>query len=117
MAKLVFTNDLTHIKALGRSKNLNVHCNENSMKVLRKMGKQDLFVVTDPLLMRGFDYRSKCGIALLIAAPLDNSRAYMQALGRAGRMDEQCKRFVIEGIETVDKVKKTRSLERLVGRL
>ena len=77
------------------------------------MKKEDVFIVTESLLMRGLDYRAECGIALLIAAPLDNDRAFMQALGRTGRMDDHCKRFVIKGLITVDRKKQQKGHEQL----
>ena len=47
------------------------------------------YIVTDEVLMRGFDYRSPAtGIALLIARKLSTQRAYLQAIGRAGRMGD-----------------------------
>ena len=49
--------------------------------------------------MRGLDYRTKNrnGLALLIASPLSSERAFMQALGRVGRYDSSCKRFILRG--------------------
>lgn len=44
--------------------------------------------------MRGVDYRCKTGIDLFIDAPLRNERAYIQALGRVGRCDDECSRYV-----------------------
>lgn len=39
--------------------------------------------------MRGFDYRCAAGIALLITKKLDNKRAFLQAMGRVGRMGDE----------------------------
>ena len=44
--------------------------------------------------MRGVDYRCATGIDLFIDDPLSNERAYIQALGRVGRCDDECGRYV-----------------------
>ena len=44
--------------------------------------------------MRGIDYRSSKGIDLYIDVPLRNERAYTQALGRVGRHDDDCERYI-----------------------
>lgn len=41
---------------------------------IAKLQKGDILIVTDPSLMRGFDYRSKDGIALFIGKKLDSKR-------------------------------------------
>ena len=56
-------------------------------------------IVSQPLLMRGFDYRCKDGIRLLIASKLDSARAYVQALGRVGRYTDPCERFKLSTVE------------------
>ena len=64
---------------------------------LKRLGSHDLILVKQPKLMRGVDYRvttGTMGISLLIMSDFANRRAYVQALGRVGRFNEKCKRFV-----------------------
>ena len=49
--------------------------------------------------MRGVDYRSETGIDLFIDETLMNERAYLQALGRVGRCDDKCSRYVRSDLE------------------
>ena len=69
------------------------------------MTARDVMVVTEPRLMRGFDYRSADGqgIALLLCLDFDTNRSYRQALGRVGRFGDPCKRFSLFDQEMVDK--------------
>lgn len=54
-----------------------------------------MLIVTDPTLMRSFDYRCTRGIALFIGRQLDSQRAVLQAAGRTNRYsDEASPRFV-----------------------
>ena len=53
--------------------------------------------------MRGVDYRvttGTMGISLLIMSDFANRRAFVQALGRVGRFNEKCKRFLWDELET-----------------
>ena len=59
-------------------------------------------IVSDPMRMRGVDYRSESGFVLVIARTLPNTRALIQALGRVGRYSEPCQRFVEPGVTPVD---------------
>ena len=65
--------------------------------------------------MRGVDYRSDPhGIDELIANQFPNQRAYLQGLGRVGRYNEPCERFILSGLnETVNKEQK----EALAGKI
>ena len=56
--------------------------NSSELSVIRKMGPNTVWFVTDPVLMRGFDYSCETGIALVIDKQLSSKRDYMQALGR-----------------------------------
>ena len=71
------------------------------------MGANDVFLVKDPNLMRGVDYRSLAGtegISLLIMSCFQSTRAYIQALGRVGRYHEPARRFIWDRLEEpVDK--------------
>ena len=53
-----------------------------------------LLIFTDELLMRGIDFRAHKGIDLYLDVPLSNERAYIQALGRVGRHDDDCERYI-----------------------
>ena len=68
------------------------------MAELRATISNDVLVVTDPRLMRGFDYRTadKKGIALMLCLGFDTRRGYVQALGRVGRFGDPCKRFTLK---------------------
>ena len=55
--------------------------------------------------MRGFDYRCKNGLALLISKKLDSERALHQAHARVGRYDEDvCHRFVLSSLKTLSPI-------------
>ena len=62
----------------------------------RRMEKGDLFIVdaSHEHLMRGFDYRCKDGIALLLCCGFDSEEDLHQALGRVGRYGDACVRLV-----------------------
>lgn len=54
--------------------------------------------------MRGIDYRaSTLGISLIITMPFANTREAQQGLNRVGRFGDPCKRYIVKGIELVDK--------------
>ena len=57
------------------------------MAALRSLTKKDMLIVTKPLLLRGFDYKSDAadGINLLMMSSVSSERALLQALGRVGR--------------------------------
>ena len=57
------------------------------MAALRSLTKYDLIIVTEPALLRGFDYKSDApaGINLLMMSSVSSGRALLQALGRVGR--------------------------------
>ena len=70
---------------------------------LKRLGSHDLLLVKQPKLMRGVDYRvttGTMGISLLIMSDFANRRAFVQALGRVGRFNEKCKRFVWDQLES-----------------
>ena len=79
------------------------------MEDLRAIKANDVLVVTEPRLMRGFDYRSedKNGIALMMCYDVGTLRDYIQALGRVGRFDDPCMRYTLSGAAMVDKTKQT----------
>lgn len=58
------------------------------MSVLRALEQGKVYIVNQPSLMRGFDYRAvkdNEGISLLIAKKLSCQRTLEQAYGRVGR--------------------------------
>ena len=62
--------------------------------------------------MRGFDYRSDSGVALLVAKLLDNDRALKQAYGRVGRYDEDdCLRSIDEALNTIKPIDESKAAE------
>ena len=65
--------------------------------------------MTDATLMRGFDYRSKVGIDLIICKSFSTERAMVQGLGRVGRNGDLCRRFSTVPYPPVDDVKKSRA--------
>ena len=62
---------------------------------LRNTTANQVYVVTKPHLMRGYDYRSVDGngIALLICSKLASARDLKQALGRVGRYGDPAARY------------------------
>ena len=63
-----------------------------------------MFVITKPDLTRGVDYRAAKGtrgIALLVMSEAQSERAYVQLLGRVGRNQEPCLRFVWRDLDDV----------------
>ena len=68
-----------------------------TVKDLRKTRKDQVYIVKEERLMRGFDYSSVegdgNGISLLICAPLRSYRELRQALGRVGRTGDSGERF------------------------
>ena len=82
------------------------------------MRKNIVVITTDnSVLMRGTNFRGKeHGIDLLIAAPLPNDRAYIQALGRVQRAGDQGKRYRLKNVTEVDKDKRVELLSKLYHR-
>lgn len=57
------------------------------------LGRAPILVVTDPDLMRGFDYRCSKGIHLYMLRQVKCHRDWIQALMRVGRNNDPCERF------------------------
>ena len=65
--------------------------------------KDVVLIVTDQQLMRGVDYRApKKGIHLLIMRSFEHTRAAMQGLGRVGRANDRCRRYLLADVKLVD---------------
>ena len=82
MAKLVYVEeDMTwfnkKIDACIKRHGLVRHDNVRSMKKLRQISAQDVMIVTDARLMRGYDYRSEDekGIALILCRDFPSERS------------------------------------------
>ena len=71
-----------------------MHVNTRDLEKIQRLTSYDFLIVTEEILMRGVDYRCSNGIDIFIDTPLSNERAYIQALGRVGRCDDECKRYV-----------------------
>ena len=99
-AKLIYADEVT----LEGVQQIYPSCfiNEDRLDRTRNLTKNDCLVVTDPALMRGFDYRCKEGISLLLAQSSNSQRTLSQALGRVGRFDEDCLRYILNGTETIN---------------
>ena len=92
--------------------------NHTNIEELRQL-TNECCIVTDPLLMRGVDYRGKpgVGIDLLIADVFDNRRALYQAQGSVGRYHEPSGRYKLSGLEKLVDEKKQEVLLGKIGNL
>ena len=102
-AKLVYCDDDDKDAVIAAAKNCcpNIAVKENGVtrKELHGNDEKNLLIVTEERLMRGFDYRAPTtGFALLIAKQLPNKRAYLQALGRVGRMGEDASWYKLSNV-------------------
>ena len=61
--------------------------------------------------MRGFDYRSKDGIALMLCTGFNSEKAKAQALGRVGRYEDDCVRVVDNAIGKAGLVDSSKNAE------
>ena len=116
-ARLIYCkeDDFNNYEAIAKPKGYVVLKDCENFKELRKLTPYDCVLVSRLDLMRGVDYRSDPhGIDELIANQFPNKRAYVQGLGRVGRYNEPCGRFIITGLnDTVDKEQK----EALAGNI
>lgn len=90
-----------------------VHTNVEDAKKLKTLGPSTCIIQTQADSMRGVDYRSTDGISLLIAKPLQSKRAYEQALGRVGRYDEKCKRYLLDRVNKYDEMQELQIIGRI----
>ena len=93
-AKLIFT-DHSKVKEV-RSKAQGSVFEENpeDKDFIENLTPNHVVIVTNERNMRGYNYRCPEGINLLIDKTFSNERAFIQGLGRVGRHDEDCKRFI-----------------------
>jgi hypothetical protein len=65
-------------------------------------------------LLRGANYRNEGrNVDLLLAHSLPTKRAFMQALGRVGRYSDTATRWILRGVDQVDKMVEARHLAKL----
>ena len=81
-AMLIFTKDNTieaTLKTMEVINRVNIRVNVTNTAQLRELNKSDLLIITDPDLLRGFDYKSFSpgGINLLMMAPVSSRRALL----------------------------------------
>ena len=82
-------NEVDAVRTIAMKHGCIVYSNNADKTVLRHNTAKHVHVVTEQRLMRGFDYRAPgVGFGLLLMRSLDSKRAYRQAIGRAGRMDD-----------------------------
>ena len=102
MAKLVYCDGEMAAEvekiALTSVTGANIKNNPILTKDLRGNNQESVIIVTQQRLMRGFDYRSDDGIALLICKQLENKRAFLQAMGRVGRMGDEAQWYRLPGV-------------------
>ena len=81
------------------------YCNVEDLAQLADIQPGSVYLISEQCLMRGFDYRCKNGLALLISKRLDSERALYQALARVGRYDEDiCHRFVLPSLKSLEPI-------------
>jgi len=81
---------------------------------IKSNDKYPIVVVTNEDDLRGIDFRApKAGLLFVMAASFSNERAYMQALGRVGRMRELCSRWKVQDVPDVDQLRQLEELGQL----
>jgi len=106
-AKLIFAPDsmVDEIRTLADQRGYNrciINCED--LAIIGVMQSTDCLVITGSrtLLLRGVDYRCRSGADLLIAKSLNCERSLVQALGRVGRADDDCERYLLKGVKPID---------------
>ena len=69
---------------------------------IRRLKASDIFLISEPELARGLDYRcadGTKGISLLVMGESSSVRAYIQLLGRVGRYHDPCLRFLWDELD------------------
>ena len=99
-AKLIFISneEVNSYQEQAKQHGLDCIVNCSDLEIIRKLAKHHCLVVTDELLMRGVDYRSKQGIDLFIGRTAMNERSYLQCLGRVARCTDVGDRFIKPGL-------------------
>ena len=104
MARFIYIDSLSsdlysNVAAYAGHKQLTLLCDVDDLELLRSLTKEHVVVVTKKHLMRGYDYRCKTGIAILLARKMDSQKALLQALGRVGRYGSKYVRLVDEAFK------------------
>ena len=88
-AKLLFLakDQLNELRVLLDGEVFRQDCSDR--EALKNIKAGEVLVITDPRLLRGFDYRSEAGLTIYIGAKLSSRRALKQALCRVGRYSEE----------------------------
>ena len=104
-AKLIFISneEVNSYQEQAKQHGLDCIVNCSDLEIIRKLAKHHCLVVTDELLMRGVDYRSKQGIDLFIGRTAMNERSYLQCLGRVARCTDVGDRFIKPGLLRFEK--------------
>lgn len=78
--------------------------NCKDLKTIANIRSTDCLIITSNsiLLLRGVDYRCPTGADLLIAESLPSERSLVQALGRVGRANDDCERYLLKNIKPVN---------------
>jgi hypothetical protein len=100
-AKLIYGDNINAKDPLFIKYKVRVRVDEDTVGEILKLDRNDVLIATQPHLMRGLDYRSTEdeGIALFITKNFPSRRTFKQALGRVGRFDEPCKRYMLPSLE------------------
>ena len=69
-------------------------------KLKDEMGNYPVVIVNSEDMMRGVDYRSDSkGITLVVDKSFSTSRDALQGLARVGRFGDECRRYLVGGVE------------------
>ena len=69
-------------------------------KLKDEMGNYPVVLVNSDDMMRGVDYRSDSkGISLVVDKSFSTSRDALQGLARVGRFGDECRRYLVGGVE------------------
>lgn len=117
-AKLIYTSEtqvekITHLAKKNGYERILQNC--KNLEIIANIRPTDCLIITSNsfLLLRGVDYRCRTGADLLIAESLPSERSLVQALGRVGRANDDCERYLLKSIEPINKGKEC----ELVGNL
>ena len=69
-------------------------------KLKDELGNYPVVIVHSEEMMRGVDYRSDSkGMLLVIQKSFKTSRDALQGLARVGRFGDECRRYLVGGVE------------------
>ena len=106
-AKLIYTSEaqvekITDLAKKNGYERIIKNCKD--LKIIANIRPTDCLIITSNsiLLLRGVDYRCHTGADLLIAESLPSERSLVQALGRVGRANDDCERYLLKSIKPVN---------------